>query len=593
MGFYFAQRIHMKADELVVQFKVDDAELKKGYQELDRSNDKMEKSLEDIEKKAEVTADKLFALGKKVVGFIAAAVVANQTIGQAIEEAREITRLDSFSNAISSSIEDVNALNNSIISLGGDKETAEANTQAIFDAISEGARDSESEFAKSFKKIGVSIKDTNGEARDLFETMGDLSESISRMDERKAREFMKALGITDRATLELMMKGRAEFEQMIKVQKEASPINEESARKSVEFTKALNRLQLEFKNIKTSAFTSLMPAMTWIVEKFETTVKWMRQNKPFVLGFFGAIATGLTLFYLPAVIKAAVATWALVAPILAVAAPFLLLAGIVALAISEMHAFWNGNDNLISRLLNANPKLKKWSDDFSMYVGDAIDFAKLDFKAAQDRFSIFINDFIEMSISKITKWKDDFSTLFGDAIDAAIESFKGLKSAYAEHVQPLIDSVNTGILDRVMKGRDAQAEINNTIPVDENGVPTVYPDANGNLHPKELEPFEEPRIRDSFSFLNPKSMQLLSNEAQNIKESISSPLMQDKNALMSSIAMTGKVGDSRKEVRIDSIQINLPAGDVESMTRNLEQAVNKVLGEQFDDVLVQSSTSIV
>lgn len=115
----------------------------------------MKMSLEEIEKKVEMTADKLFALGKKVAGFIGTAIIANKTIGQAIAEAKEITRLYEFVNSVDSMIEDVNALNNTITSLGGDKAVAEANVNSLFSSIQGAVKDANSETAKSFKSLGA------------------------------------------------------------------------------------------------------------------------------------------------------------------------------------------------------------------------------------------------------------------------------------------------------------------------------------------------------------------------------------------------------------------------------------------------------
>lgn len=597
----------MKSDELVVQFKVDDAELKKGYQELDRSNDKMERSLEDIEKKAEVTADKLFELGKKVVGFIAAAVVANQTIGQAIEEAREVTRLDSFSNAISSSIEDVNALNNSIISLGGDKETAEANTQAIFDAISEGARDSESEFAKSFKKIGVSIKDTNGEARDLFETMGDLSESISRMDDRKAKEFMKSLGITDRATLELMMKGRAEFEQMIKVQKEASPINEESTRKSVEFTKALNRLQLEFSKLKTSALTTIMPALTWLMEKFEFLVGWMNRNKPFIVAFFGSIAAVITATYLPAIAKAVLATAALLAPYLALIAAL----AVFALAIDDATRYLQGHDSVLGRTIatvrELSPAYAEASDAFSQWISD---FAQSNDKIGMiKRLFSDIGDWAKNASKEIAEDVTGiFKSIANSMIDSIKQSFKDLidliksvirdfEDSWAKakdffgidgggNYQALLDSR----ADTSEKARKEQEEknIDTMYHATYSSVPKI---SGGNQEPSiSKEEYKESLKKGAeMSMINPESLKQIAIPAAQAIQGAN--LMPDiKSIAQEATHNISRSTTNTSNVNIDKVEVIAQSSDPNELAKNINEAFEKAFANKLNDLQSEDAT---
>lgn len=584
----------MKAEELIVQFKIDDSELKKGYEDIERSNDKVEKSLKDIEHKAEKTADSIMGFARKVGGFFVALFATSEGIGAAIDNAREVARLGDLSKSLNSSIEDIDALNKAVTSMGGNQSDSESSLTSLFSNISEAANNTSSDIALTFKKMGVSVKDSSGKMKSLVDVMGDLSEVVQGMDEKKAEAFLKSLGVTDQTTLNLMLKGREELERTIRAQKELGVHNAESEAKARELNEAMGRLSNTFSRIKAGLSSGVSPALTTLVDGFDKLLKWMKENKAFVIGFFGSITAVILGAYIPTILSAAAATWALIAPFLAIALPVIAFGAALALVVDDIWNFIQGNDSLLGRLLEAYPQIKAFVDDTLAVIYDVIDGIKEWFAIAKEEVSIFINDLIETMTGKIKDWQDSFSTIIGDTIDSVIGFFKNMwkefETIYNKIMagintitgakKKVVDKTNTAILDTFMEDYDGTV----TMTEDRKKELGWKDDGAGNLIP----PYQQ---KSHPSFLNPQSLAPISNAAQQATEG--AKIMPQVQSIINENKSNVSSLNSNKTVKIDSIEIKMPAGDPVTMTKHLEEAITKVLNDQFDDVIVQSSTGLV
>ena len=176
----------------------------------------------------------------------------------------------------------------------------------------------------------------------------------------------------------------------------------------------------------------IAPAITWLIDKFTIVIDWMNKHQAFVIGFFGAIAVVVSTLYLPAMIKAGIATLAATWPILLIATAIGIAATAIALLVDDIYEWINGGDSLIGQLISF--------EDAMNLVNSAIDFLVDGFNGGIEAIKNFGNSFMEV----VTNVKDGvvekfnfikefiqnvLATVFG-AIDKVKGAFDGIKNFF-------------------------------------------------------------------------------------------------------------------------------------------------------------------
>lgn len=449
-------------------FTADTAELKKGYEETQRNAKGVTEELKKAESQSDKTGESLVSMAKKAAGFLLAAVASGKAVGGIINQAEIILAMNNFSESVNTSIEDVDAFGKAITALGSNKDEAEAGLKALFASISKASQDSNSKTAKSFKSMGVSLKNAEGGTRDLFDVLMDVSGAVEGMDTQKAKEYINSVGITDRATIEAMLKGREELERLMRTQKELGVINKESAEKAIAFDKSMGALSNAFARSKQSIAELFLPALTSIVSGFAKVIEWAGKNKEIVTAVFASIAAVVLATYVPAMTSAAVAT-------LAATWPILLLVGALALAGFAIWALWddfkafkNGNDSFLADLLEKYPALgraiKQTFEGISFVINKITSLLK--YVAKELGISISENaGFIYTLIDLILGWWNllafggeklvaSLKYTFGLVVNAFKSMGSGIKSVFTDiwsFIEPILGKI-VGAIGAVADG---------------------------------------------------------------------------------------------------------------------------------------------
>lgn len=129
--------------------------------------------------------------------------------------------------------------------------------------------------------------------------MLDLADSVSKLSREQAIFRIKELGVTDNRTVDLILKGRAAIEDMIKTQKEFGVVTKQDAEVSGKFKAELDGTKAMFDSLATKAAVSIMPFLTDFLKLVEKTVNFLNQHKDAVKTFFIAAGTAITAYYTP------------------------------------------------------------------------------------------------------------------------------------------------------------------------------------------------------------------------------------------------------------------------------------------------------
>lgn len=392
---------------------------------------KVQNELNKTDTQYQKAGESVAGFAKKALTAVGLFMSASALVGESVARAAEIESLDKFGKKINVATADVDAFAGSVAELGGTREAAQSDMEAM---------------AKSFGFAGNSM-----------EKILRTADKVQGMKFDKAKATLGALGVSDDKTVELMMKGRKELERMMRVQKEYSGITRESIEQSVKFNKSMQSFKQSSGLLKNSFLEMVIPILATGLEWVSKFVGFCKENKTLITGFFIAVGIALATYYVPPMLAAAAATLAATWPIIAIIAVIALLAAAFALVYDDIMNFIDGNDSMIGRILDKYPALKTvilalW-DAFKVLFDFIKTVVKVVADIVVDAYNIMnkaLNDFIGWltgSIKGVMAWGNDFGKVFSTVSDTVVGIFKWLW----EQIKSYLDWIGKG-LDKIKEG---------------------------------------------------------------------------------------------------------------------------------------------
>lgn len=463
----------MLLDTFLVLFEADTSGLNKSIDRSEQKSDELVNTLKKADKQAATTGQQFAGFAARALGALTAAVGAGQLISSAIGRAQDITAIANTADALGVAVEELDAFGRAAQAAGGDAQGARDSLTDMAESIGEALQDVESQRAKTFGGLGVSLRDTKGNAITAVEGILRLSDAVQGLSREEAIFRIKELGITDNKTVEMVLRGRKELERMLAVQKEQGVITKQTAEEARKFTEGMNKLRGALDIATTGFMSALIPALTIGVEWLTKLVNWAGEHSDVIVGFFGAIAAVVTAIYLPAMISAAAATLAATWPIIAIAAIVTALAAAFALAYDDIMNFIEGNDSFIGQVFEKYPMVKDVVfaiiDAFKLMgtiVGAIFETLIVGFKQ--------VVDFIATGVQQIAAGISTVAEFFGFGGDVNASMAAGQQQVASANASPLNSVTSNAISNTV-----ASSSRTNNVEIGQLTVQTQATDANG------------------------------------------------------------------------------------------------------------------
>ena len=314
--------------------------------------------LEEIEQQAGQTDTSIKALAGSIVAMVGTFLALDAASGKFTETVAELEAIGRTADALGLPVEDVDAFGRAMVAMGGDAQGARDSLVDMAESMGEALQDTESGRAEVYAKLGISLRDANGEAINATEGILRMADAVQGMSQEEAIFRIKELGITDNRTVEMVLKGRKELERMLGVQKEQSSVNKEAIENARRYTEALNGFQASVGSAGQGIMQALIPALTAVVGWLKTGMDWAREHSDVIVAFLGTVAAAVAVVYLPAMASAAAATLAATWPLIAMGAAVAAVAAAFALAYDDVMNFIDGNDSLIGQIFEKFPGLE-------------------------------------------------------------------------------------------------------------------------------------------------------------------------------------------------------------------------------------------
>ena len=355
-------------DTFRILFEADTSRMNQGLNEAERSTDDLVDSMRAADRQADATAKGIENIARKVVAWVAA----QQAIQQVFQRKDEILAINNTAEALGMATEDVDAFGRAAERLGGDAQGARDSLTDMAESMGEAMADVESGRAKTFKALGISLKDVNGQSKTASQGLLDLASAVEGLPRGQAVFRIKELGITDNRTVEMILKGRRAMEDLIRAQRESSKVTKEAVEQAKSFDDAINSTKMVVTGASDGFYQAILPALTAFVTWVGKAASWATENKDVVVGFFIGIAGILGAIYIPMMAKAAAVTLLANLPLILMGAAIAGLAALFALAYDDVMAFIEGNDSLIGRVIPAAIAAFKALGDFVMGIWNGI-----------------------------------------------------------------------------------------------------------------------------------------------------------------------------------------------------------------------------
>lgn len=303
---------------------------------------------------ADANAKRLAASFMSVAKAAAAPLLGLLSVGAlssiATGRAANIRELDAFSVKLNSTVQDVDAFQRSVQELGGEGAAALDSMVKMGEKLNEAFSDAESGAAKDFKAWGLAFKDTEGNALGASAAMVELAGNIENLSQAEALARIKKLGIEDKATIELLMMGKAAVEDYMQSQKDMGVVTQEQADIVRDYYQELGSFNNRLTGVGNALVQMLLPGMSRGIRMLSDALGWMANNRRLVEGFFIGVATAITAYFLPALVRAAIAVAAATWPFLLIGAAAAAVGAAFALAYEDVRAFMDGQPSLIGEL---------------------------------------------------------------------------------------------------------------------------------------------------------------------------------------------------------------------------------------------------
>jgi hypothetical protein len=444
-------------DTFTVLFEGDTRSVEQGAARSENAADKLLNKLKETDKVAEGAGQSFVGFASKALGALTAALGVGQVISSTIGRASDIHLMNQTSESIGVAVEEMDAFRRSVEDTGGTSQGAQDTVAKMAKAMGAALDDVNSSQAQAFAGLGISLQGVDGQSKDAMQGILEVAGAIEGMDKNQARFTIQSLGIRDSKTIELILKGRKEIENMTKAHKEQGVVSKEVAIQAGRLDDAMNKLRGGLDRAGLGLTDALLPAIIKGIEWLGKIVSWANEHQNLIVGFFGAIAVAVTAFYLPAMISAAAATLAATWPIIAAGAAIAAVAALFALAYDDVMNFIDGNDSLIGQVFEKYPMVKEVVftiiDAFKM-LGTAVtgiwDMIILGFQQ--------VIDFIGKGVRQIANGISSVASFFG--IGGAASDIPESNAMLPDDGQPASGATTIPALQGVSQGQQAVAAAN-------------------------------------------------------------------------------------------------------------------------------------
>lgn len=309
----------------------------RGLDNLGSSARSAGKELEEAGNRGALSFENLKGTLTKVLGVIGGVAFIKSQFAEFTEAALEI---DTASKTLGMDIKEFQGWQNAAEKVGLETRDLVQLFGDVSDRMYDAVLHDSGPFKDAVEDIGISLKGVKEGATSSADMLLQFARAVEKMPKDKAHGLLTQYSF-DPESIKLIMMGEKELEKLIKTGKEKARFDKRDIENAQKLREAQQRLNTAWRTISALFASTVSPAITFLTNLLGDLLGWVKENKQFAIVFFTALAGVITTLVLPALSAMATAAWAAMAPL----APFLLIAGALALVIDDLITYIQGGES--------------------------------------------------------------------------------------------------------------------------------------------------------------------------------------------------------------------------------------------------------
>jgi hypothetical protein len=405
-------------DTFLFVFTSDVSGVKKGTDAGEASARKLKKAVDDVDLSADKLAANFVNMAKNAAGALAGVLALGAIKALVNDTAAHTAAVALQARAMGVSIETMSAYQAAVVSMGGTSDGARESLAKLRDGFVEMSRFgvmATNPLTMAFIRLGASAQQLHASIKDPTIALSAIADQFARLDKTQQLYLGQKLGL-DQGTIQLLSQGRTKFDEIIAKERELHAITQEQADASIKYSIAQKELGMSFEAVKREIAGELLPAFTWVVQHLDQMITWLREHKAVAIATFAAIGAVVAVALVPPLIAAAGALWALIAPVLAAAAPFIALGVVIGLIVDDIEKFRSGQKSLIGEILARWPMVGQLARSIA-------EITQLAFKLIVDAIKWASGIIVNEGVAAWNKYKGAFQPVL-DLFDKGVALLK-------------------------------------------------------------------------------------------------------------------------------------------------------------------------
>ena len=379
----------------------------------------------------------------------AIAATGGYTVAAMWERIQRLSDTATNARSLNIPIEQYDTLQKVLLSAGYEAEETRDLFVDLAEAVGEGAGDAESQRAKTFKELGVALKDGNGNIINATTALQSLSSAVDGLSPEKAIFMLRQLGINDPKLLTLLTQGNAEMKKRIELVRSYGVMNESQAKAAMELQTSQQRLMVNLASIGESVARGILPVIAATFKALNAIIDYVNEHRIAFSIFFGAASSVITLALLPSIWSLVSATGAWAAATVIATWPWLALAAAVAavaLVAEDVYLYFTDPtaSTVTGELVKKFPELGKVLTevrDQILWMRDAFIEVKDGALQTFDDLVNYINSLNPELDKLVANAKNAFTGLFNWFRSLGLEIGDFFRDLFAGIVNSIVDSV--------------------------------------------------------------------------------------------------------------------------------------------------------
>lgn len=361
-------------DSFFILFESDASKLDKGLDDTRRKAKEATKDVTKLDDAAGRLGGSLAGAFAQLAGAALASLSLAAMSGAMMDAVGQADALNESTTRLGLNIETVSAWGDLIKKNGGSVDGFVGSIESLNKQLSMMEVTGKSKAAPFLKELGIDLDNAANKGKNAMDFLPDIADAFEGMDKQKSVAIGQKLGL-DQATIMTLQSGRREVEALLAKEKELGVITQKQADLADAFGDQLDDTRHAFRSLWLVVSESVLPALTWVGEKFQKLAVFMREHSDFIVGLMIALGAAITAFALPPLLSMAAAAVVAFAPFLVAGAIVTALGVAFALLYDDVMNFIDGNDSLIGQMLEAYPMigdLVQGLVDVIKTLGDAV-----------------------------------------------------------------------------------------------------------------------------------------------------------------------------------------------------------------------------